>query len=823
MDTEITTTEIKGLTKSEVEERVSKGQVNGKTDLPTKSVGQILSSNFFQLFNLLNLVMVILVCTLGNAPGEAVFAIPAVLNLVLGIVQELRAKRTVEKLSLIHALKVNVLRDGEEKEIAVHEIVLDEVLLLDAGKQICADSVVLEGRCEVNESLLTGESDPVVKEVGDSLMSGSFIISGKVSAKVTAVGMDSYANKISAGARYIKQTNSEIVKSMRAIIRIMSIIVVPLGVLLLLKEVYINDTPFAKSVVSMVASMSSMIPQGLVALISTVFAIGVIRLSRHKTLAQDLYCIETLARVDVLCLDKTGTITEGSMQVNGLVPKNDFSTSDMDEALIALVSLLPDNNPTYNAVREKYEGQTTDMEAVNLVPFSSARKWSGVTTQKGSFIMGAPEFVCREQASVFAEETSGYAQNGDRVLVLVHSAQPIQDEKAPDDIKIMGFILIGDKIRKEAPDTLKYFADQGVDIRIISGDNPLTVSAIAKKAGLEKVDYIDLSTITTDEELIEASRKYKVFGRVTPDQKLKLVKALKADGHTVAMTGDGVNDVLALKEADCSIAMASGSDAARNVAQLVLLDNNFASMPRILAEGRRSINNLTRSSALFLVKTIYATLLTIIFMIPGISYPFSPKNLTLAGMVSIGIPGALLAIEPNKDVVKGRFLSNVMSKAVPGGVSIALAMIILQVINRIVPAGSPENLSTVSVVVLTACAFAVLYRACKPFNLMHTLIFFGNIALFFICWLICQYDLPILGYNFFGMTPIGETTNNMLILMCPLAVVSVILILLSNYAFEKYISTHGLVFINKIEELDKKPTMIDRIQEKISKIKKDKK
>ncbi len=793
-----------GLTSQQVAERVAKGQVNGKTDLPTKSVGQILCSNFFQLFNLLNLALVILVCTLGNSPLEAGFALPAALNLILGIVQELRAKHTVEKLSLIHAIKVTALRDGHTSEISVHEIVLDDIILLEAGKQVCADCEVLEGSGEVNESLLTGESDPVVKHPGDKLMSGSFIIGGKIAAKVTAVGMDSYANKISSGARYIKQTNSEIVRSMKAVIKIMSIIVVPLGVLLFLKEYFVSGVDMADSTVKMVASMSSMIPQGLVALISTVFAIGVIRLSRHKTLAQDLYCIETLARVDVLCLDKTGTITEGSMQVNGIVPKNDISQEDIDGALTALVNLLPDNNPTYNAIKERYKDATTDLSPSFVVPFSSARKWSGIALgEKGSYVMGAPEFVCRELAAVYKEEIEGYAVDGERVLVLVRSQEAMTDSVLPDNLEIMALILIGDKIRAEAPSTLKYFADEGVDIRIISGDNSVTVSAIARKAGLTKCEYVDMSTVQTDEELIAASREYKVFGRVTPDQKLKLVKALHGDKHTVAMTGDGVNDVLALKEADCSIAMAAGSDAARNVAQLVLLDNNFASMPRILAEGRRSINNLTRSASLFLVKTLYATLLTLIFMIPSITYPFSPRNLTLAGMVTIGVPGVLLALEPNNDVVKGSFLPNVLSKALPGAISIAINMIILQVLNAILPAGSPEQLSTVSVVVLTFSAFGVLAQACRPFTKIHCAVFFGCVALFFLCWGVCHVDLPILGYNFFVMTPIYAITKNMWILMATLVVLGVGLIVLLNWSFGRYVATHDLSFLNNINNINK--------------------
>jgi cation-transporting ATPase E len=435
--------------------------------------------------------------------------------------------------------------------------------------------------------------------------------------------MDNYAAKISSGAKYIKQTNSEILKGLRAVIRLMSIVVIPLGALLFLKQLVLRSTPLSEATVMMVSSMSSMIPQGLVALTSVVFAVGVIRLASHKTLAQDLYCIETLARVDVLCLDKTGTITEGSMQINNIVLKNGCESNDADNALISLISVLPDSNPTFNAIKNHY-GRTIELSPNYIVPFSSERKWSGISIKDtGTFVMGAPEFVLREKVEEYREELNGYSSVGERVLVLAKSEEVINEKVLPGSLSVMAFVLIGDKIRKEAPDTLRFFAEQDVDIRIISGDNPVTVAAIARRAGLANSAFIDMSTVKTNEELIAASRTYKVFGRVSPEQKLKLVKALKADGHTVAMTGDGVNDVLALKEADCSIAVAEGSDTARSVAQLILLDSNFASMPKIVAEGRRSINNLQRSASLFLVKTIYSALLTMLFMFFG-DYPFEP-------------------------------------------------------------------------------------------------------------------------------------------------------------------------------------------------------
>lgn len=778
-----------GLSTEEVNERIEKGLQNGKLDVPTKTVGQILRTNFFTLFNALNFVLVILIMTLGRAPMQAVFAGPALINLFIGIFQEIKAKRTIDKLSLLSAPIATVIRDGSAENITVPDIVIDDCMIIDSGKQVCADSDIIEGSCEVNESLLTGESDPVTKTVGEELLSGSFLISGKVTAKVKRVGMDNYVSKISAGAKYIKQTNSEILKGLRAVIRLMSIVVVPLGILLFLKQLLIRPTPLDESIVKMVSSMSSMIPQGLIALTSVVFAVGVIRLAKHKTLAQDLYCIETLARVDVLCLDKTGTITEGSMQITDIVAKNEYDQKKIDSALINLTSFLPDNNPTFKAIRDRYDKKSSNSPSF-IVPFSSERKWSGVSIlEEGTIIMGAPEFVLREGIEEYKKELEGYSQNGERVLVIAKSDELINEKKLPDKLVVMAFVLISDKIRKEAPDTLKFFADQNVDIRIISGDNPITVSAIAKKAGLCEHEYIDMSTIEDNESLIEASRKYKVFGRVSPEQKLKLIQALKNDGHTVAMTGDGVNDVLALKEADCSIAMAEGSDAARNVAQLVLLDSNFASMPKIVAEGRRSINNLQRSASLFLVKTIYSALLTMLFLFFG-DFPFAPTNLTLVSSATIGIPAFLLALEPNHERVQGRFLNNAIKKSLPGALAIVLNIALLQVATIFVTV-TPSELSTVSVLLLGAGAFTVLYRVCLPMDIKHSIIFFGMVAVFFLGWWL----LP----GIFAMTPIHKINREMILLILPLLATTVPLMLLMIWALNKFFANKEMKLLNRLK------------------------
>ena len=758
------------LTSEQVAERVAAGLVNGRTEVRTKSYWNIFRTNTFTLFNILNVALALLVCLVGHSPKNVSFIGPAVINWIIGIVQEVRAKQTIDKLSLLSAPKVCVIRDDREHEIALSDVVMDDLMVLDAGDQICADSVVLSGSCEVNESLITGESDPVVKNEGDTLLSGSFLVSGRVEARVIHIGMENYVAKISSGAKYIKTTNSEILRALRTVIKLMSIVVVPLGVLLFLKQYLLQNNTLEQSIVSMVSSMSGMIPQGLMALSSTVFAIGIIRLSHHKTLSQDLYCIETLARVDVLCLDKTGTITEGSMQVKKILPATDNSHEVVEHTLVEMVDMLPDSNPTYNAVKE-YCKDMQRKEArtpLYVVPFSSERKWSGIAVAEGSYIMGAAEFVFPHRDEDMQSLLEHYASEGYRVLVLAGSRKVMEEPVLPDDLSLMAYILISDKIRAEAPDTLRYFAQEDVDIRIISGDNPVTVAAIAKEAGLKDCAYVDMSTVADDEALVEASRRFKVFGRVTPEQKLKLVKALKADGHTVAMTGDGVNDVLALKEADCSIAMASGSDAARNVAQLVLLDSNFASMPRIVAEGRRSINNLQRSAALYLVKTMYMALLSVLFLFVG-DYPFEPTNITLIGAATIGIPSFILALESNHERVTGHFLQNAFAKSAPGAVTIALAFAFMQLILGVMPerfAVTSEQVSTISVLVLATNGFFVLFNVCTPFNWKHFLLYVGMWMVFVLGWLFCSVQVNFAGralnlrkWNLFSMTPIGDMTQ----------------------------------------------------------------
>ena len=650
-----------GLTKEEVEERIKENKVNYDTSLPTKSIKTIVRENIFTLFNLINILLGVAVFCVGSYKN-LLFLIVIFCNTAISIIQEINSKKAVDKLSILAQAKVNCIRDGEKQEIGINSIVLDDLLMLETGNQIVADSIILEGEVEVNESFITGESDVIYKRKGDTLLSGSFVVSGKCKAEVIHIGDENYTSKISSGAKYVKKVNSEIMKSLNGIIKIVSIAIVPIGILLFFNQLGLTENSFKNAVVNTVAAIIGMIPEGLVLLTSTVLAVSVIRLSKRKVLVQELYCIETLARVDTLCLDKTGTITEGTMEVNDIIEITK-SKEELEEILSEISSASDDNNSTIEAIRAKYKNKQK-WKVINKIPFSSQKKWSGICFKdKGSYIIGAPEFVLREKYDEYKERIEKYS-NDYRVIIVANSEGDFIEKELPDKLEVLGFVLISDVIRKEASKTLKYFKEQGVNIKIISGDNPITVSKIAKRAGVENSEkYINMQEIKTKEQLEKAAKEYTIFGRVTPVQKKELVQALKKEGHTVARTGDGVNDVLALKEADCSIAMASGSDATRNVAELVLLDSNFASMPEIVLEGRRTINNIERSATLFLVKTIYASILAIIFLFVNMPYPFMPIQLTLISTVTIGIPSFVLALEPNKERIKGKFLRNVISRA----------------------------------------------------------------------------------------------------------------------------------------------------------------
>ena len=657
-----------GLTSAQVSERIAQGKVNQTSTLKTKSYKRIFYDNICTLFNLINVILFVLLLLVGSYKNLLFIGV-VFFNTIIGIIQEIRSKISVDKLTILTESKVTVVRDGKEIEISKDEIVLDDIIVLSRGCQIPADCVVVDGDCKVNESLLTGESDLIPKNTGDELLSGSFISAGKCYAQVTHVGADCYAAKINNEAKYVKKNESQILSSFKFIIKLCTIIIVPLGILLFVSKFFIHGGTIQSSVLSTVAALVGMIPSGMILLTSTVLAVSVVKLSRQKVLVNEMYCIETLARVDVICLDKTGTLTAESMNVTDVLT---FDNS-LEES--------EDKNATIQAIGDYIEG-TKPVSSEFFHGFSSETKWSGGKFSNGkTYVIGASEFVFKDKEK-YKEVFDKINEINDtvRILALAVSDNEIQNGKLPDDLKPMALVLIKDKLRDNVQDTVNYFKEQGVTLKVISGDSIKTVKNIAKDCGIEGAERaVNMTEVKTNEELEKVAKTCNVFGRVTPVQKKKLVLALKAKGHKVAMTGDGVNDVLALKEADCSVAMASGSEAARNVSQLVLTDNDFAAMPRVVAEGRRSINNLERSSSLYLVKTVYSILLSIFFIFATMQYPFEPIQLTLIGGLTIGLPSFVLALQPNKNIVKGNFTFNIIARALPAALCVALNIIIAEI------------------------------------------------------------------------------------------------------------------------------------------------
>ena len=698
-----------GLTQVQVEERIAAGKVNIQPQSKTKTIGRIVKDNSLTLFNILNIILALMVIFVESFQN-LLFINVVVINTLIGIVQEIKAKKTIDKLSLISRPHVTVLREGNPQEIVFEKIVLDDILILTAGKQIPADAQVVKGELEVNESLLTGESDSIMKYEGDTLLSGSFVVSGQATVQVTEVGRDNYASKLVEAVKVAKKPNSEIMKALAFIMKSISIVIVPLGLLLLYKQLIVQQLPLQAGVTQTVAALIGMIPEGLVLLTSVALAVGVIRLGQHQTLVQELYCIETLARVDVLCLDKTGTITEGNMEV--LSMETICHDKNSVQAIRALIVNLKDDNATFRALSDSCKGEAPKWQCDRVIPFSSERKWSGAFFGgQGSFVIGAPEFILKDRYPEIQEKVEQYASQGNRVLMLGYAAEPFkEDGSLPDHIRTMALLPMGDKIRSEAKKTLEFFRNQGVEIKVISGDNPVTVSQVAHRAGLLDWDnVVDAATLTEDEDVRNAAQAYSVFGRVTPEQKRLLIEALKRAGHTVAMTGDGVNDVLALREADCSIAMAEGSDAVRQVSQLVLLDSNFANFTRVLMEGRRVINNITRAASLFLVKTMFSLMLAIIVIIANEAYPFVPIQLTLISALTIGAPSVFLALEPNKNRITGNFLEKVLKKSLPGALTVVFNVVMIMIVGAYLHLDQ-QQISTLAVISTGLIGLVILFR-----------------------------------------------------------------------------------------------------------------
>lgn len=713
-----------GLSEEQVIKRMNEHLYNEQVKRITKSYQEIFRDNICTLFNLINVILAGLIIYVGSY-RNLMFLGVALSNLAIGIFQEVRSKRILDKLSLINESKITVMRAKKQMEIHMEELVLDDIMILKSGAQVCSDAIIKKGRLELNESNVNGESDIIVKKEGDFIYSGSYILSGNAYAQVEHVGHDNYASRIMKEAKVLKKHKSELRDSLNFIIKYIGIAIIPIGILLFLKQYYLLDYSFAESVVPTVSALIGMIPEGLVLLTSVALAVGSINLAKQQTLVQELYCIETLARVDTLCLDKTGTITKGSMQVESIISYTDM---DLKELLAYMMGTLSDENSTAQAIRS-YLKDCKKAENAITIPFSSDRKYSAVSMNQHTYSMGAYEFMSLQKDEMIEAQIDKYANEGYRIITLAYNDAMICDGKLPSNSSVIGLLLLSDPIREEAPKTLAYFASQGVDIKIISGDNPVTVHEIARKAGVYHADaYIDASTLK-DEDIANAVNKYSVFGRVSPQQKKLIIQALKKAKHTTAMIGDGVNDVMALKEADCSIAVAQGSEAAKNIANLVLLDNNFKHMPFIVNEGRRVINNIQRAASLFLVKTIFSLILAILTLFLNSRYPFVPIQLTLISSLTVGIPSFFLALEPNHNRIKGNFVINVLSQAAPGAFMVVASTLLVSLFTTVFHYN--DDVRTTMCVILTAtCSLTVLQRISMPFTKQRRIVFFTMTLLF---------------------------------------------------------------------------------------------
>ncbi len=724
-----------GLSTAQVQEYVRCGWANTPVEPPLKTVPEIIRSNLFTYFNLVFAVLAVLLIVVGSF--RSLTFLPVVLaNLLIGIIQEVRANKTLNKLSMLHAPKVLAVRDSKVGTVPAEKLVLDDIVLFNAGNQICADAIVVDGEVSVNESLLTGEPDEIVKRPGDVLMSGSFVVSGECCARLDKVGPDSYISKLTLEAKAMNQgEQSEMLRVLDKLVGVVGIAIIPIGVLLFVQQFFFAQASFASSVVSMVAAIIGMIPEGLYLLASVALAVSVVRLASKKVLVHDMKCIETLARVDVLCVDKTGTITENSMQVDSVVPVGECDPAAalrLNTLISDLVKSMPADNITMQAMKA-YFRKPSVRKVVSVVPFSSVYKYCGVIFSNGAYVLGAPEFVLRADYEEYREQVEAHSADGFRVLAFgAYEGRP-DGKELTNKVTPLGLILLSNPVRKEAPKTFQYFAEQGVEIKVISGDNPVTVSQVAAQAGIAHAEnYIDASTLRTENEIRDAALRYTVFGRVTPDQKRQLIQALKKAGRTVGMTGDGVNDILALKDADCSVAMASGCDAAAQVSQLVLLDSNFACMPSVVMEGRRVVNNIERSASLFLVKNIFSFLMAVFSVCFQINYPLEPSQVSLISMFTIGIPAFFLALQPNTSIIKGHFLTNVMLKALPAGISDYLVVGALVVFGQVFGVDEAD-ISTACTMLLAIVGFMILYHISKPMNALRWCVWGGCIVGLLVC------------------------------------------------------------------------------------------
>lgn len=724
-----------GLTAQQVQEHRMHGWTNQPVDPPSKTTKEIIQENVFTYFNLIFLVLAVLLCLVGSF-RDLTFLPVIVLNTLIGIIQETRAKKVLDNLTMLNAPHAMVIRDGKKSQINAEDLVVDDIVIFEAGNQVCADAEVCAGEVQVNESLLTGESDEITKRKGDQLMSGSFIVSGQCHARLDKVGADSYISRLTLEAKAMQNTEqSEMIRSLDKLVKWVGVAIIPIGIILFIQAFVFQGEGFRSSVTSMIAAVIGMIPEGLYLLASVALAVSSIRLAQKKVLLHDMKCIETLARVNVLCVDKTGTITENTMEVQDVIPTKEYEEGELrplSELLGDFTAAQSSDNITMEAMK-RYFKIASGKKAVAKTGFSSASKYSSVTFEEASYVLGAPEFVLKEQYENYEEAISAHASKGARVLVFGTAKKEPDGKPLKEAVTPLAYVLLANPIRQEAKETFTYFAEQGVEVKVISGDNPLTVSEVAKEAGIAGAErYVDASTLHTEEEMRAAVLNNAVFGRVTPNQKRKFVQILKEEGKTVAMTGDGVNDVLALKDADCSIAMASGSDAAAQASQLVLLESDFSCMPEVVLEGRRVVNNIQRSASLFLVKNIFSFLLSLVSFVFMFTYPLEPSQISLISMFTIGVPAFFLALEPNKNIIKGHFLTNVFLKALPAALTDVLAVGALVIFGRTFGVSSAD-ISTAATMLLSIVGFMILYTISAPMNVLRGVILGGCIVGLLFC------------------------------------------------------------------------------------------
>ena len=716
----------KGLSDIQVNERIEQGLTNKPVESSEKSNARIVKENVFTYFNFVFLVIAILLVIAGSYRNLTFLPI-IIANTLIGIAQQIRAKNVLTKMNMLNAPYAHVIRNSCKTKVPAEDLVKDDIVVFRSGEQICADAVVVNGNLRVNEALLTGESDEIEKEVGDFLMSGSIVTSGECHARLTNVGSDSYISKLTLEAKKINnKEQSEMIASINKLVLFVGIAIIPIGIALFVQGYVINRLGFSESIVAMIAAIIGMIPEGLYLLTTVAMAVSAIRLAENKVLLHDMKSIETLARVNVLCVDKTGTITKNEMEVSGVKNvSSELSNEELHRLLGDFVLALDADNITMKALKEYFD-KNTGRVCKNKFGFSSTYKYSACEFEDANYILGAPEFVLRDDYENYREYVEKHSENGERVVVLAKYDGVLTGKALDSKANAIAFVTLTNLIRDNARQTFEYFRDEGVSIKVISGDNPITVSKIAMQAGIEGAkDYIDASKISEDSELIDALNKYTVFGRVTPEMKRRMVNLLKEMGNTVAMTGDGVNDVLALKDADCSVAMSSGSEAACQVSQVVLLDNDFSKMPKVVLEGRRVVNNIQRSAGLFFVKNIFSFLLSLLSLIFVFKYPLEPSQVSFITMFTIGIPGFFLALEPEKSRIEGKFLPNVLRKAIPGGVADVFA------VGALVFCGNAFNLessdiSTAATLLLSMVGFMVLIKVCTPLNKLRTTIIAGN-------------------------------------------------------------------------------------------------